>query len=164
MTVVCDASPLIFLCKLRRLDLLPEILGGELLIPDDIERELFAAPVNPAEEALLRRFLKKHSRVVRIRPRGFRTSALSKADRTVLTLAAREKAAGIVSDDRLLRDLAEVEGIKPIGTLGILLKALRVGILTPEDARDALHALIAEHGFRISIQLYEAVLSTIGKD
>ena len=163
MITVCDASPLIFLCKVDCLQLVADLLDGVLLIPDDVERELFEGSVEPAEAETLRYFLKERCRIVRIRPSGFRASALSRPDRTVLTLAKREGGDRVLSDDRLLRDLSEVEGCKPIGTLGLLLAALRKRLMTKKETRSALHELIRKHGFRISIELYEAVLTEIEK-
>ncbi|MFH0907966.1 MAG: hypothetical protein V1929_04325 [bacterium] len=129
-----------------------------LLLPDDVARELFAPP---AEVERLKGFLKASCRVVSIRPRGFQSVALSIADRAVLTLAARERAGWVLSDDRLLRDLAEVEGMRPLGTLGFLLLALRRKRLTASETRVALDDLVRLHGFRSGVELYRAAVRMI---
>jgi hypothetical protein len=40
MTVVCDASPLIFLAKLNRLDLITRLLGPEVVVVECVAREV----------------------------------------------------------------------------------------------------------------------------
>lgn len=163
MITVCDASPLIFLAKIRRLELLPDLFPGEILVPDDVQRELVASPIPPAEEAVLETFLRS-CQVVRIRPKGFRSTALSTADRTVLTLAVREGADRVLADDRLLRDLVEVEGMKPIGTLGVLVLAMRKKRLSAPETRSAIDELVRDHGFRIGIALYERMRVAIDEE
>ena len=67
----------------------------------------------------------------------------------------------MLSDERLLREMALIEGIRTVGTLGILLRGMEKSILTRPQARGTVELLIRKHGFRISIEVYEAVLSRI---
>lgn len=83
-------------------------------------------------------------------------SSLSVADNCVLTLAQRVNADTVLSDDRLLRRVAEVEGIRAIGTLGVLARAVRAGRLPAVDAEAILDELVERHGFRISADVYRA--------
>ena len=57
--------------------------------------------------------------------------------------------------------MAALEQIRPKGTLGILLSALGRELLTAQDVRQTIEALIREHRFRIGIEVYEAVLAQI---
>ena len=57
--------------------------------------------------------------------------------------------------------MAEAEGIQPLGTLGILLKAMKAGHLPPAETRQAIDQLIERHAFRIGIELYQKVLTLI---
>ena len=86
---------------------------------------------------------------------------MSFADNCVLTLARKENADIILSDDRLLRRVAIMEGIRVIGTIGILLKATKKSILSAETAVDLLNRLVEEHNFRISTRVYEAARKAI---
>jgi predicted nucleic acid-binding protein len=47
--------------------------------------------------------------------------ALSFADNCILTLAVEKHADMILSDDRLLRKTASIEGFRVIGTVGVLI-------------------------------------------
>ena len=69
----------------------------------------------------------------------------------------------LLADERLLRDMATIERIRPVGTLGVLLLATRRGLLTTAEARRHLDALVREHEFRIGIALYEAVLAGLDR-
>ena len=54
---------------------------------------------------------------------------MSHADNAVVTLAVRMKAALPLADERIIRRIAGVEGVRTVGTLGLLLQALRKGLL-----------------------------------
>jgi hypothetical protein len=160
MIVVADASPIVFLDKLGRSGLILRLLGGPILVPRSVADELLAEPISPAEAHRLKEFL-GGCRIVRTHAAGPRAGALSRADRDVLAVAIRHRAERILADDLLLRDLAEAEGIRPLGTLGVLVQALRRGFLSPGDAKADLDALVRDHGFRISVALYQAAVSRI---
>jgi len=162
MTIVADSSPLIFLGKIRQLPLIPALFGESPLIPASVRDEVMAPPIAPAESRALRAFLAK-CRIVNVaRPVCFST-AMSRADNDALTLAIRRRAARLLADDRLLRDMAAVERIRPMGTVGILLLAMRNRLLTAEETRLHLDALVSDHRFRIGIALYKAVLAGIAE-
>jgi predicted nucleic acid-binding protein len=160
MIVVADASPLIFLGKVGKLDLIPRLFKGDILIPEAVKEEVLSPPIPPAEERALSAFLNRCALTKVTRPRRF-ASAMSRADNEALTLAVRKSADLLLSDERLLREMALIEGIRTVGTLGILLRGMEKSILTRSQARGTVELLIRKHGFRISIEVYEAVLSRI---
>ena len=55
----------------------------------------------------------------------------------------------------------KIEGIRVIGTIGILLQATKKSILSAGNAVDLLNRLVEEHNFRISIRVYEAARKAI---
>jgi predicted nucleic acid-binding protein len=160
MIVVADASPLIFLGKIGQLGLIPAIFEGPVWIPSSVRDELLAPPVSPAEVRVLSAFL-GHCEIVKVaRPERF-SAAMSRADNDALTLALRKRADVLLADERLLRDMAAIERIRPVGTLGVLLMAMRKGVLTAAETRRHVDTLVRDHRFRIGIALYEAVLARI---
>ncbi len=160
MIVVADASPIIFLAKIRRLDLIHKLLGEDVRIPRAVSRELVVSGVDPVEKEVLGRFLGK-SRVESVRkPRRFAT-AMSAADNAALTLAIRSKADFLLCDERVTRSMAEIEGIRPLGTLGILLRATRKKIITRKEARRLVDLLVSAHSLRIGVEVYQAVLKAL---
>ena len=162
MIVVADASPLIFLAKIRRLELIPALLGSDIRVPKAVYEELFASPLDPAEEDALRRFLGACRLEAVEKPRPF-ASAMSAADNAALTLAVRLGAEVLLCDDLITRRMAEAEGVRPLGTLGVLLRAMRAGLVGRSETRRLIDRLVSSHGFRIGVGLYRAVLAEIEK-
>ena len=162
MIVVADTSPLIFLGKIRRLELVRELLGGDIRIPVAVRAEVMAPGVDPAEWDVLETFLESCVVEAVPRPRRF-AKAMSGADNAALTLAVRRKADFLLCDERVTRMMAETEGIRPLGTLGILLRARRSGLMRAVETRRLVDLLVGSHGFRIGVELYQAVLAEIDR-
>ena len=70
----------------------------------------------------------------------------------------------ILSDDRLLRKTAAIEGFRVIGTIGVLLHAANSSLISPKKAVALLNELVKDHNFRISTQVYEIARNTIDKE
>ena len=87
---------------------------------------------------------------------------MSHADNALLTLALRMKAGLLLADERIRR-IAGVEGIRPVGTLGLLLQALRKGLLRGTEVRRLVDELIGARGFRIGVELYAAIFDEIDR-
>ena len=162
MTVVADASPLIFLAKIRRLDLIHRVLGDDVAVPQQVRDEVLAGPLDRAESDELHRFLAA-VRMERVdSPRGFAVG-MSRADNAAMTLAVRLEADLLLADDRTVRRLATVEGIRPLGTVGVLLLALRRRLVDRAEVRRLVDDLVRSHGFRIGVELYAAVMREIDR-
>ena len=160
MIIVADASPLIFLGKIGQLELIPSLFGGQVLVPLSVRDEVVASPISPTEARVLRGFLAR-CRIVRVaRPEVF-SGAMSRSDNEALTLAIRKRADLLLADERLMRGMAVIEHIRPVGTLGVLLLGMRKGLLTAAQTRRLVEALVRDHRFRIGIALYDFVMSYI---
>lgn len=162
MIVVADASPLIFLAKIRQLELIHKLLGKDIRLPTLIRDEVLAPNVDAAEQRVLESFLATCKIKSVLQPRHF-ASAMSRADDAALTLAIRESADTLLCDEKVTRMMAETEGIRPLGTLGILLRAMRQQLISSSEAKRLLDTLIQPHGFRISIEVYRAALLEIDR-
>ena len=159
MKVVVDASPAIFLAKIRCLDWVQALFGPDIRVAPAVREEALPPRVDAAEASALEAFFAACS-VVPVRRRSF-SSAMSGADNETLALAVQCRADLLLCDDRILRLMTEAEGIRPIGTLGVLLHALRAGRLSRARAKRLVDALVRLHGFRISVEVYQAVLAKI---
>ncbi len=73
------------------------------------------------------------------------------------------EAALLLADDRTVRRVAVVEGTRPLGTLGVLLLALRRGLVDQDEVRRLVDDLVRSHGFRIGVELYAAVIREIDR-
>jgi predicted nucleic acid-binding protein len=160
--VVADSSPLIFLAKLNRLSLLTKLYGNRLVIPGQVRTEVLRPKAGSDDVYVLQKFIDECTVTAVQRPQCF-AEALSAADNAALTLAVRKKAERILVDERLMRRIAEAEGISTTGTIGILFTAIKAEMISYEDAKADLRKLVARFGFRISVSVYEAALEAFTK-
>lgn len=157
MIVVSDASPLIFLAKINRLELIGLLFGKDILVPSLVSDEVLLPPLPAGEELRLQRFLES-TIIVKVGKSRRKSLSLSRADLAVYQLAIDRKADVVLSDDKLLRALLRAEGLAPLGTLGLLMHAAEKGILSKEETRSDMDELIKNHNLRISIELFERVV------
>jgi len=163
MILVADAAPLIFLAKINQLTLVSGLFDAEILIPAAVKNEVLGLDVPPDEERLLTGFLSSCRILALHKPTRF-AKALSFADNCILTLAAEKQADMILSDDRLLRKTAAIEGFRVSGTIGVLIRAAKSSLLTPKKSVELLDELVQDHNFRISTQVFENVRNALDKD
>jgi hypothetical protein len=123
-TWVVNASPLISLAKIGRLDLL-HAAERDVLIPAAVAKEILAGPTgDPASIALTARDLAEPI------PTASRVEVvewgLGAGETAVLSLAL-DRGATAVIDDREARAAARSLGVRLIGTLGVVIRARREG-------------------------------------
>ena len=164
--IVADASVLIFLAKLGHLDLLRRMFK-QVLVPRSVWEEVVPQTrrtdfpeIRVLEEASSAGWLAVAPDVTVRDPVPF-TNALHAADDQVLLVARAKRIRRILADDAPLRRAARSLGIAPIGTIGILMEAASLGVLTRREARDALERL-PTLGFRASHDLLLRFLRELG--
>ncbi len=160
MIIVADSAPLIFLAKINQLPLLTGLFNAEILVPVAVRNEILGPNVPPDEERLMMGFLSGCQVVAMRKPTKF-AQALSYADNCILTLAVKEQTTVVLSDDRLLRKTAVIEGIRVIGTIGILIRATKAFLLTAKKSVELLDELVEQHNFRISTRVYEIARNAV---
>lgn len=158
--VICDASPLIFLAKTGRLDLIGKVLPGRQVVLGGVVREILADGAGPLETDRLRMWLEQVE-VIEYEDSLFPASALSRSDQSTLAWAVNHGAAWLVADERLLRRIAVERGIAVIGFCGLLVKAVQRGLLSSQEGRRLLDEAIDDHGLRISVTLYRRILEAL---
>lgn len=160
--VVCDASPLVFLAKIDRLPLISSVLGGRVFVLKCIADEVVSDSAGPQERARLDEFLDQ-VQVVDFKASRPPSRSLSHSDQSVLVWAIENRADWLVADERMLRRIAVAEGIRVVGFLGLLVAAAQRGIVTRPQARRAIDTAVSEHGCRISIDLYQRLMTELGR-
>ena len=80
-------------------------------------------------------------------------------DAEVLALAYELEGIALL-DDEEARGMAEIEGIEHHGTIYLLLKMMKIGLVTKEETFDALNEMIHE-GWRCSTELYAGIFKAI---
>ena len=84
---------------------------------------------------------------------------IHKGDAEVLALAYELEGIALLDDEKA-RGMAEIEGIEHRGTIYLLLKMMKMGLVTKEETLDGLNEMIHE-GWRCSTELYADILKAI---
>ncbi len=163
-----NSTPLIYLTKAGLCHIIADLKGEKLTcplvkaevvdagkrrgVPDAIVLEkLFEKGVLLARKPKDRAFLK----------RLCMTKGLHAADAEVLALA-RECAGLAVVDDEVARKTASVYGISYVGTPYVLLRAIFEGLISKEDAKQAVNDMISA-GWRCSVESYAKIMEFLEK-
>jgi len=150
--VVCNASPLIFIAKIRRLDILNIY---SLCIPSQVEVEIIKGIKRKQEDArLITEYLKQRNIVpVKISLLRDLPNFLGAGEKAVISLAVKEKIESVLIDEAKARTVARFKGLKPKGTLGVLWDSYKVGKIDRKILETLLLELI-EKGYRIKEDLF----------
>jgi len=169
MKVVSDSSPLIWLSKIGNLRILRE-LYGDVIIPWEVYEEVVAKGLREgfSDALVVKRSIKEGwIRIEELDPGDEELAQTLKENAVELhrgeahaTLLARRRRALLLMDESSGRALAETWGIDVKGSLYVVLQALREGLLTREEAKEAVTSMIIK-GFRIDPGLVTRVLNTI---
>ena len=154
-TVVVNATPIIVLSNIKRLNILRELYGS-IVVPEAVAAEVSVK--NPG-------FFAQH-KWINVKPienvmayRAF-TSVLHAGEVEVMILAEQLQADLVILDDGLARRHAKYIHLNLTGTIGVLLKAKQEGII--ENLKNVLNELL-EQGFYLSDQVYAEVLKLAGE-
>jgi predicted nucleic acid-binding protein len=152
-SVVSNSTPLIYLAKIGRLDLLRELFG-EVLVPKEVYAEvvlkgksLGLKDAYVVEAAVVQGWIK----VVAADPVEMPIE-LDKGEQEALSLAKQLKATVLI-DEVSARSAARLLDLTPRGTIFVLLLALKEKRIILEDFMQALNELI-DAGFRLKEEVY----------
>lgn len=149
MKVVVNATPLIGLSLINRLDLLPALFE-EIVVPRVVYDEVVVQGAGRAGAAALSNAtwvqIKEPDSSPTIEPLLL---GLDIGELQVLLLARDLQPDWVLVDERLGRRVAHVLQLPVKGTVGILLAAFRADLLSKAEALEAIRQL-CEQGFRIS--------------
>lgn len=159
MIIVSDASPLIALGRIGKLDLLREIFGS-LILPDSVWREVVEAGTQKlgadavgSAPWISRQSVHDQDLVNLLR------HDLGAGEAEAIVLARECNADFLLIDERLGRSAAKNLGLKVVGLVGILIEARDRGLIP--DAESLMNRLHDEAGFWISEDLRKLVTRRI---
>ena len=155
MIVVSDASPLIALSSVDRLDLL-HLLFDKVSIPVMVRDEVVGEKSKTTGE--LPSFIRVEPVAAEFPVRFLRMN-LHAGESEAITLALERGIQGIILDDKHAREIATNLGLKVIGTLGVLILAKRKGFLF--EVRPIIAQIIDRVNFRIAPSVLNRALSLI---
>lgn len=155
---VVDASPLILLARIRRLDLLA-LLAKSLLVPETVLREVEAGEARDGAATAVRAFEPLQIVSDLEIPESIRLVDLGAGESQVLAHAARGGREAIL-DDLAARSCARSLGIPVLGTLGVVITCRHLDLIPA--ARPVLDGL-RQAGMRLKSSLMEAALTKVGE-
>jgi len=165
--VLCNASPLMALGKLNRLDLLAD-LYGEVQIPRAVYDEVVTRGLERgASDALTVRLFWQRQRwpIVNVPDAVLSTYVppviLSPGEIEVLALAQTLEDPLVLLDDEVARAEARRLELRLCGTLGILVHAYRKGLLSFAQAELLIREIAARPDIWIGARLCEQVLASL---
>lgn len=163
MPVVSDASPLILLSRVGRLNLLKE-LYTEVVIPLQVRDEVMKHD-DQASFQIIAEIEKGWIKLVEaeisleINNIGEKLG-LHKGEMFALSIAVNQNFREFLADDKLARIAARILGLRAIGCIGIVMKAYETNVITKTDAIDLIQKLV-KAGLWISPEVLAEVFSSI---
>mgnify|MGYP002760461879 FL=1 len=168
MSWVFDATPLIYLAKAERLDVI-ETLDEPRVVPEAVYREVVTTGVErgyddarrierAVEDGLVDTFAVDTDDSP-VATRLARHPGLSDADVAVLACADARGAVAVI-DESAGRSAAAVEGVETRGTAYVALSAVKDGALTTAEGRDAIDTMI-DHGWYVAPNVYTKIVGKL---
>ena len=153
-TWVLDASSLIILGKLSLLHILNP-LCKEIIIPDGVTKEILRGPDNDKAKVWLQQEGKKFQKKISPISSNIASWDLGLGENEVLSYCYANSQYVAIIDDRAAKKCAITFSIKTKGTLSIIIKAQKAGLIP--EVKPVLDQMI-EAGFRIKDSLYLKVI------
>lgn len=158
MVIISDTSPITNLIRLDLLDILGDLFD-EVIIPQKVYEELIH--YENQKEAIEERTWMHVEQVSDRNKVSDLENQLDAGEAEAIILAKELNADLLIMDERKGRKIAEEQGLKIIGLLGLLIKAKQQGFIS--ELKPLLNDLIENIGFRVSEQLYNRVLREINE-
>jgi predicted nucleic acid-binding protein len=159
-TLVVDATTIISLAIVDKFDLLHK-LYAKVFVPKAVYEEILAGgESNPGFKEVQAAKWIKVEQISDERAKGFLLLELNEGESESIILAEEKGVDLVVLDEKLAREVAKLRGLKITGTLGILIKAKKIGLV--KEIKPLVEALI-ENGIWISEDVYKSVLQEAGE-
>ena len=158
-TLVVNASPLILLSRIARLDLLTS-LAELLVVPEAVIREIQAGSYRDETAGKIKDLSSILQVTDRPLPDRIRLWDLGAGESQVLAHGLERPGAEVVLDDLAARRCARSLGLPMIGTLGVVILCRHRGVIG--SARPVVEKL-REAGLRLKPALMEEALAKVGE-
>jgi predicted nucleic acid-binding protein len=169
VVVVSDSTPLIYLAKIGRLNLLRGVFE-KIYVPEAVFNEAVTQgkELNMSDAFIIEKAVGIWIIKELVEPKvdaEFRfldtNTKLGSGEQEALKLCKQLNAVYFIADDREARSVSRILNIKPIGTCGILIQTFRQASITEGEALQILDDLV-KVGFRISSSVYRRILNELG--
>lgn len=161
--IVSNSTPLIYLSKISRLDLLKKLFGT-VIIPSEVYQEVVIkgqeegyVDANIIENAIRSGWIKvKPVKKQKENLKEFRE--IHQGEIAVINLYFSEKADIVLMDEACVRQVARSFGLNVRGTVYVLLLARSKKLITTKQTKKLLEELIRV-GFRLSPEIYSRIIN-----
>ena len=165
MIVVSDSTPLITLMKAMHLDLLHDLFG-EILIPVAVYSELTMNQSYANEAVLIQNCC--YIKVVNVESTDHvemlqRATGLDRGESEAIVYADESKADLLLMDESKGRKVAQNMNLPIAGSMGILIRAYRAGLMTVDEIDEAIGRL-RESTVHISERLFQSVHEAVHRN
>lgn len=158
--VLSDASPLIALSLIDRLDLLHSLLD-RITITDVVQREVLPGGCKPGQAAIAAAIEAEWIRVIGDPWPEPKLHELDEGEASTLRAAMHLKVPRLVLiDERAGRAVARELGIAHSGTVGVIVQAKKRGLVP--SARQLFEQMLARH-FRVAAEMIREALAQAGE-
>ena len=165
MKAILNATPLIYLGKKRRMDLLRSVFE-EAIIPVEVEREITRIEGSP-EVVQLRKAI--HEGWIRVRQSSEDRkrhiidlfSEIDEGETAVIAVALEDEEPTVIVDDAEARVAAEYFGLDAHSTLYVILEAYRRGLLKSKKEIVSMVNNMIKSSFYLSTEVYARLLSLL---
>ena len=155
--VVCDAGPVIHLSELNSLYILNDF--QTVLVPNGVYNEILKhAPLEPEIDLKIVSEIPIMDESLRILCKTF---SLDLGEMEALAVISEKPEYLFLTDDAAARLVAKETGIKVHGTIGLLIRAIRRDLLTPQEVVDILYQLPEKSTLFIKSSLLEEAISSV---
>lgn len=164
MKVIINATPLIHLGKLGKLNLLTQLYSN-IITTREVKNEVLTK--NYPEYSVLKMafdnwIMIQDANDKTVMDNLILSQQIDFGEASVIALALeQENDVLLLLDDLIARSIAKSLGIKISGTLGIILEALYSKILSADEIKLLFDDLVTETPFRISVKLYQSITQLI---
>ena len=159
MKAVVNSSPLIFLAKINRLDLLNKLFD-EVIIPKAVYEEAVLNGKRDKTEIIKNLNWIKVEEVKNRRLINFLMNFIDYGESEVIAYAVENNIDLVVLDDKDARKIAREFDLKVIGTLGILIISKKKGYIN--ELKPIIEKLV-DNNFRISEKLLRRILEEVNE-
>lgn len=158
MQVVSDADIIIHLSRLGRLSLL-QSLYTKIVIPEYVKSEILNrdnADIQKAINSFINVVITSNDKAEKIAKKH----GIHIGEAHVKTLGKELKSSLFLSNEKKVRKTAKDEGFKVVGTIGIILRSVKKGIIEKSEAYSILKKMKSQH-FRIHPDIIEKALMVL---
>lgn len=156
--MITDSSSLIIFAKINKLDLLSK-LYKPLIITKGIYNETVekGKEINAPDSKIIQEFIDNKKIILGLLNEKYKDLSKNLKDKyslglgesEAIALALQQKDKTLMIDEKIARQICKLHGLKPMGSLRVLLIAFKKDMLTEFDVKNSLEQML-KNKFRIS--------------